>query len=91
MSKKLERGKTVDHTARLLFGKKKIDNVILGIQLGNYRNSFSRGVLMFEADPQIGAITRGEMIEFFAWLQEEYLTEPDGVAPRREFKLSAKT
>jgi integrase/recombinase XerD len=31
------------------------------------------------------------MIEFFAWLQEDYLTEPGGVAPRGKFKLSAKT
>jgi integrase/recombinase XerD len=132
VSKKLERGQTVDHTARLLFGKKKTDNVILGIQSGNYRNSFSRGVLMskksiklsqacegmirykqatgksentiadyrvafkklfcyFKSDPPIHAITRGEMIGFFAWLQEDYLTEPDGVAPRGKFKLSAKT
>jgi hypothetical protein len=31
------------------------------------------------------------MIEFFVWLQEEYLAEPDGVAPRGKLKLSAKT
>ena len=31
------------------------------------------------------------MIEFFAWLQEDYLAEPDGIAPRGKFKLSAKT
>jgi integrase/recombinase XerD len=47
--------------------------------------------LYFESDRQITAITRGEMIEFFAWLQEDYLTEPDGVAPRGKFRLSAKT
>ena len=39
----------------------------------------------------VSTITRGEMVEFFAWLQEDYLTEPDGVAPRGKFKLSTKT
>ena len=59
--------------------------------ISDYRVTFKKLFYYFEGDPQIGTITKREMIEFFAWLQEEYLTEPDGVAPRGKFKLSAKT
>lgn len=59
--------------------------------IADYRVTFKKLFLYFKSDRQIAAITRGEMIEFFAWLQEDYLTEPDGVAPRGKFKLSAKT
>jgi hypothetical protein len=31
------------------------------------------------------------MVDFFARLQQEYVTEPDGVAPRGVKSLSAKT
>ena len=37
------------------------------------------------------AITRDQLIDFFAWLRDEYLSEPDGVAPRGQIKLSPKT
>lgn len=59
--------------------------------ISDYRVTFKKLFYYFESEPQIATITKGEMIEFFAWLQEEYLTEPDGVAPRGKFKLSAKT
>lgn len=59
--------------------------------ISDYRVTFKKLFLYFEADPQIGAITKNEMIEFFAWLQEDYIAEPDGVAPRGKFKLSAKS
>ncbi len=42
-------------------------------------------------DPPFASITRGLLIEFFAWLREEYVSEPDGVAPRGRIKLSPKS
>jgi hypothetical protein len=59
--------------------------------IADYRVTYKKLFYYFDSNPQIGAITRGEMIKFFVWLQEEYLAEPDGVAPRGKFKLSAKT
>ncbi|MCJ7432356.1 MAG: hypothetical protein MUO77_02590 [Anaerolineales bacterium] len=44
--------------------------------IADYRVTFKKLFYYFESDPQIGAITRSEMIEFFAWLQEDYLSEP---------------
>ena len=31
------------------------------------------------------------MVDFFAWLQEDYISNPDGVAPRREKSIAPKT
>ncbi len=31
-------------------------------------------------DPPFASITRGQLVEFFAWLREEYVSEPDGAA-----------
>jgi integrase/recombinase XerD len=42
-------------------------------------------------DPDFDAITRDQLIDFFAWLHDEYLSEPDGAAPRGQIKLSPKT
>jgi site-specific recombinase XerD len=36
-------------------------------------------------------IKRKELVDFFAWLQEEYISNPDGVAPRNEKPLAPKT
>jgi site-specific recombinase XerD len=59
--------------------------------IADYRVTFKKLFLYFKSDPLISAITKGEMIDFFAWLQEKYISEPDGVAPRGKFRLSAKT
>ncbi len=59
--------------------------------IADYRVTFKKLFLYFKSDQLIATITKGEMIDFFAWLQEEYISEPDGVAPRGKFKLSAKT
>ena len=50
--------------------------------IADYRVDFEKLFCYFKSDPPIHAIKRGEITEFFAWLQEDYLTEPDGVAPR---------
>jgi integrase len=44
-------------------------------------------------DPAFDAITRDQLIDFpaGAWLRDEYLSEPDGAAPRGQIKLSPKT
>ena len=59
--------------------------------IADYRVTFKKLLGYFESDPPFSEITKSEMVEFFAWLQEDYTTEPDGVAPRGKFKLSAKT
>lgn len=59
--------------------------------ISDYRVTFKKLKLFFKSDPPISSITHHELIDFFAWLQEEYISEPDGVAPRGKFKLSAKT
>jgi len=45
----------------------------------------------FPKNPCIGSITRSDLVTFFAWLRNDYVSVPDGVAPRGEIKLSAKT
>jgi integrase/recombinase XerD len=57
----------------------------------NYRTTFAKLKAFFPDDPAFGAITRDQLIGFFAWLRDEYLSEPDGVAPRGQIKLSPKT
>ncbi len=45
----------------------------------------------FADDPPFAAITRSQLINFFAWLTKEYVSDPDGVAPRGKKQLSPKT
>lgn len=59
--------------------------------VSDYRVSFKKLALFFPSDPLFSSITRKQMIDFFAWLQDEYVSIPDGVAPRGRIKLSAKT
>ena len=59
--------------------------------INDYRNSFQKLALFFSSDPPIDTITRSDLVKFFAWLQQDYESEPDGVAPRGKFKLSQKT
>lgn len=42
-------------------------------------------------DPPLCSITRTHLVQFFAWLQNGYQSEPDGVAPRGRFSLSQKS
>ena len=59
--------------------------------INDYRNSFQKLALFFSSDPPIDTITRSDLVKFFAWLQQDYESEPDGVAPRGKFKLSQKS
>ena len=57
----------------------------------DYRNTFKKLLLYFPKNPPLVAVTRADLIAFFAWLHDGFETEPDGVAPRGKFKLSAKS
>jgi len=57
----------------------------------NYRTTFAKLKAFLPDDPAFEAITRDQLIDFFAWLRDEYLSEPDGAAPRGQIKLAPKT
>jgi len=69
--------------------------------LRNYRTTFAKLQAYFASHPEPSAtetknpafdsITRDQLIDFFAWLRDEYLSEPDGAAPRGQIKLAPKT
>ncbi len=50
--------------------------------ISDYRVTFKKLFFHFPDDPPIATLTRAQMVEFFAWLQQEYTTDPDGAAPR---------
>ncbi len=45
--------------------------------IADYRISFKKLLLFLDSDPPIASITRKEMVAFFAWLQNEYVSNPD--------------
>lgn len=59
--------------------------------INDYRVTFKKLPLFFPQDIQFCSIKRSDLEDFFVWLQDEYISEPDGVAPRGSIKLSAKT
>ena len=59
--------------------------------ISEYRYNFQKLQRFFPKNPCIGSITRSDLVTFFAWLRNDYVSVPDGVAPRGEIKLSAKT
>jgi len=59
--------------------------------IADYRISFKKLLLFFDVNPPISSITREQMVGFFAWLQNEYVSIPDGAAPRGEKRLSPKS
>jgi site-specific recombinase XerD len=59
--------------------------------INDYRNSFQKLALFFSSDPAIDTITKSDLVRFFAWLQQDYESEPDGVASRGKFKPSQKS
>jgi integrase/recombinase XerD len=56
----------------------------------NYRVSFDK-LQLYLGDPPFAGITRQQITSFMAWLRGEYVSEPDGVAPRGQIKLSEKS
>ena len=59
--------------------------------LTDYRVSFAKLSKFLEGDPPFACLTRAKLVSFFAWLQDTYLTEPDGAAPRGKQRLSPKS
>lgn len=59
--------------------------------IADYRNSFKKLQLYLADNPQFASITREQLVAFFAWLQDGYLSEPDGVAPRGKVQLGPKS
>lgn len=57
----------------------------------NYGTSFRKLHRFFPDDPLFASITRDQLVAFLAWLQGDYVTEPDGAAPRGKMKLAPKT
>jgi site-specific recombinase XerD len=45
----------------------------------------------FKDNPPLAALSREKLVTFFAWLQDGYRSEPDGVAPRGKIKLAPKS
>ena len=57
----------------------------------NYRNTFKKVKLYITEDRPFSDITRSDWVEFFYWIQNEYVPDPGGVAPRDIKRLSPKT
>jgi hypothetical protein len=62
-----------------------------GHMIADYRVAFKKLQEYFSADPPFDEITLEQLVNFMAWLQNDYWTEPDGVAYRGRFQLSAKS
>jgi integrase/recombinase XerD len=45
----------------------------------------------FKDNPSLASLTREKLVAFFGWLQDGYLSEPDGAAPRGKIKLAPKS
>lgn len=59
--------------------------------ISDYSYTFKKLTRYFPDDPAIGSLTKDKLVGFFAWLQEDYISQPNGVAPRKAKRLSSKT
>ena len=59
--------------------------------ISSYRNSISKALTFFDSDPVVQSMRRQDWIRFFAWLQDEHVSVPGGVAPRPPCHLSPKS
>ena len=59
--------------------------------ISDYKTTFKKLFLFFDSKMLNRDINRKELVDFFAWLQDEYISNPDGVAPRNEKPLAPKT
>lgn len=57
----------------------------------NYKTTIAKVKLFFSDDRPMTSLTRQDWVDFMAWLQEEYVSEPGGVAHRESKRLSPKT
>ena len=59
--------------------------------IADYRNSFEKLRAFFAKDPPFVSITREQIVAFFAWLQDEYVSQSNGHIQRKPVHLSPKT
>ena len=59
--------------------------------INNYLNAFAKLRLFLPDNPPLADITRAQLVTFFSWLETDHVAMPDGVAPRPQRKLAAKT
>ena len=59
--------------------------------IADYLVTCKKVKLFFPNDPPFAKITRNHWIEFFSYLTTDYVSDPDGVAPRGPIKLAPKT
>ena len=59
--------------------------------LRDFRNSLSKLSLYFPGNPPLDSISHDQLVGFFAWLQDEYISIPAGAAPRGKIKLGPKS
>jgi integrase/recombinase XerD len=57
----------------------------------DYKISFRKLAAFLKEDLPLQAITRDKIVGFFAYLQSDYITDPDGAAPRGKRKLGQKS
>lgn len=57
----------------------------------DYQNAYNKLTAYLPDDPPLASITRADLINFFAYLQNGYISEPDGVAPRGKIHLAPKS
>jgi integrase/recombinase XerD len=58
--------------------------------LRNYRVTFAK-LAAYMGDPPLAGITRSQIVDFLAYLREDYISEPAGVAPRPARHLAPKS
>ncbi|MBN1889096.1 MAG: tyrosine-type recombinase/integrase [Thermoflexales bacterium] len=56
-----------------------------------YHNTFSKLELYIPGDTPLASISRDRLVAFFAWLKDDYVSEPSGFAPRGQIRLSPKS
>lgn len=60
--------------------------------IADYRNTFNKLKMFYgDNDPVFGKIPRQQMVDFFAWLQNEHVSTPGGCAKRPTKPLAPKS
>ncbi len=59
--------------------------------IADYRVSLNKLLHYFDHNPPFASITREQLVAFFAWLQDDYISTTSGIASRKPLRLSPKT
>lgn len=57
----------------------------------DYQSTLKKLQGFFKDNPPPASLTRDRLVAFFTWLQDGYLSELDGAAPRGKIKLAPKS